>query len=217
MWDKTLPLGTEAIANGDDRIREFKTDVEVSLRGGAAEGTEAMFPGSDTANPIFRYRGLKGTTGARPAFGQYGLYFNSTRNALQRDSGAAWEDIGTMIPAGTVVVFWQAAAPTGWTKDATHNDKALRVVSGAGGGNGGSTAFTSCWAASATGAEAAHTHLVSGSTDDANASGAGSSFSAGAIFHRHNISFTSGAGSSHSHTVTAYAPHYVDVILCSKD
>jgi len=47
-----------------------------------------------------------------------------------------------LYPAGTRKFFFQANAPTGWTKVATHNNKALRVVSGTGGGSGGSTAFT---------------------------------------------------------------------------
>ncbi len=34
------------------------------------------------------------------------------------------------FPSGTKILFNQTAAPTGWTKDTTHNDKALRVVSG---------------------------------------------------------------------------------------
>lgn len=38
--------------------------------------------------------------------------------------------------------FFQSAAPTGWTKVTTHNDKALRVVSGTGGGSAGTNAFT---------------------------------------------------------------------------
>jgi hypothetical protein len=48
--------------------------------------------------------------------------------------------------SGTTLLFYQASAPTGWTKQTTHNDKALRVVSGTGGGSGGSTAFTSVFA-----------------------------------------------------------------------
>src|SRR5712671_6740374 len=32
--------------------------------------------------------------------------------------------------SGTRLLFQQTSAPTGWTKDTTHNDKALRVVSG---------------------------------------------------------------------------------------
>jgi hypothetical protein len=42
----------------------------------------------------------------------------------------------------------QTAAPTGWTKSTTHNDKALRVVSGAA-SSGGSVAFTTAFASQA--------------------------------------------------------------------
>ena len=41
------------------------------------------------------------------------------------------------IPANTRMVFYQAAAPVGWTLVASVNDRLLRVVSGAGGGTGG--------------------------------------------------------------------------------
>lgn len=46
------------------------------------------------------------------------------------------------LPGGTRMLFQQTAAPTGWTKDTTHNNKALRVVSGSV-SSGGATAFTS--------------------------------------------------------------------------
>lgn len=52
------------------------------------------------------------------------------------------------FPSGTVLVFAQTAAPTGWTKSTTHNDKALRVVSGAA-SSGGSVAFTTAFASQA--------------------------------------------------------------------
>lgn len=42
------------------------------------------------------------------------------------------------FPAGTVMPFFQAAAPTGWTMVTTHNNKMLRVINTAGGGSGGS-------------------------------------------------------------------------------
>lgn len=48
------------------------------------------------------------------------------------------------IPSGTKMLFQQTSAPTGWTKDTTHNDKALRVVSGTA-GSGGSFAFSSAF------------------------------------------------------------------------
>lgn len=141
-WDITTPLGSDALSLGDDKIRELKTDIQTALRGAASDGTEAKFPGADTANPTYRYRGLKGTTAARPTFGEYGLYANTTKNTLQRDSGTAWEDIATLIPTGTVMVFYQTAVPTGWTQVVTQNDKALRVVSGSGGVAGGTYALS---------------------------------------------------------------------------
>jgi len=53
-----------------------------------------------------------------------------------------------LYPAGTRKFFFQANAPTGWTKVATHDNKALRVVSGTGGGSGGTTNFTTVLSAS---------------------------------------------------------------------
>ncbi len=78
--------------------------------------------------------------------------------------GLTWTTITTedFIPDGTVMVFWQSAAPTGWTKVATQNDKVLRVVSGTGGGTGGDWAMSSGETSSSNGAHthtsAAHTH-----------------------------------------------------------
>lgn len=46
----------------------------------------------------------------------------------------------------TTWIFYQASSPTGWTQ-VSQNNKALRVVSGAGGGSGGSISFTSTMAA----------------------------------------------------------------------
>ena len=47
--------------------------------------------------------------------------------------------------AGTVMLFVQTSAPTGWTKLTTSNDVALRVVSGAA-SSGGSVAFSTAFA-----------------------------------------------------------------------
>lgn len=48
----------------------------------------------------------------------------------------------TIIPSGTLMLFQQTSAPTGWTKQTTHNNKALRVVSGTA-SSGGTNPFTS--------------------------------------------------------------------------
>ena len=56
-----------------------------------------------------------------------------------------WVDAGGGFPTGTLMLFQQTSAPTGWTKQTTHNDKALRVVSGTA-GSGGNSAFTTIFA-----------------------------------------------------------------------
>ena len=156
VWDITTPSGNDPKSQGDDRIREMKAAIEEALQGGDTEGVEAIFPGdSPSTAPVYRYRGLKGSTGSRPTSGQYGMYFDTDRNVLQRDNGSTWDDVATVIPAGTVMPFYQAAAPAGWTQVTTQNDKVFRVVSGTGGGAGGTIA---------TSATLAHSHTVNSHT-----------------------------------------------------
>ncbi len=49
------------------------------------------------------------------------------------------------FPSGTSMLFQQTAAPTGWTKQTTHNDKAIRLQTGSV-GTGGSVAFSTAMA-----------------------------------------------------------------------
>jgi hypothetical protein len=64
------------------------------------------------------------------------------------------------FPAGTKMLFQQTAAPTGWTKDTTHDNKALRVVSGTA-SSGGTSNFTTAFGSRAiTGTVANHTLTV---------------------------------------------------------
>jgi len=162
-FDVTTPVGSDLLSLGDDKIREFKTAMREALRAGEVagddiEGVEAIFPGSSPSTaPVYRYRGLKGTTAARPTAGQYGFYYDTTRNVLQRDNGTSWDDIGqNVIPSGTKMVFYQASAPVNWTAVAV-NDKFLRVVTA--GGTGGSTGGTVAASTSL-----AHTHTVASHT-----------------------------------------------------
>ena len=47
------------------------------------------------------------------------------------------------IPSGTTAMFYQSSAPSGWTQntDASINTTTMRIVTGSGGGTGGSDAF----------------------------------------------------------------------------
>ena len=68
-----------------------------------------------------------------PRLTSTGISF-STGNELNSKRG--------IFPTSTAWVFYQTSAPTGWTKSTSHDDKALRVVSGNGGGSAGTNAFT---------------------------------------------------------------------------
>jgi hypothetical protein len=218
-WDVTTPAGSESAAQGDDRIRELKSDLQNSLRGEQAEGVEAIFPGSDTANPVYRPRFRKDTTGARPAAGQFGLFINDTTKTIDRDNGASWEAVATLIPPTTVACFFQAAAPVGWTKLVTQNDRVLRVVSGAGGGSGGTIATSTSLAHSHT--VNGHTHDYSGTTSQGssgNLAQTGGQLQHAFTTHTHTFSgTTTGASNNGTDSQLAGALAYADVIICSKD
>lgn len=72
-------------------------------------------------------------------------YASVTVDAQGRLTAASSGAAPSAFPAGTAMMFVQTAAPTGWTKSTTHDNKALRVVSGTA-GSGGTVAFTTAFA-----------------------------------------------------------------------
>ena len=151
---------------------------------------------------------------------------------LSLSSGALSCTITTPIPAGTIMLFVQSAAPTGWTKSTTHNNKALRVVSGTA-GSGGSVAFTTAFASQAVSGAVGnttlssaqmpwHEHYVFGQVLFGSGA-AGSAFpmvSSGDGF-RSTGTASAGLGEAHGHsfsgTAINLAVQYVDVIIATKD
>ncbi len=133
---------------------------------------------------------------------------------------------GGLIPTGTLMLFCQAAAPTGWTQVVTSNDVGLRLVSGTGGGTGGSTAFSTVFGQSATGAHTltaaempSHAHTVSGSSGAAGTDGLvlAHTFPPGTALNDLNaVTLAAGSGGSHTHPISLLLS-YVDVIQASKN
>jgi len=144
------------------------------------------------------------------------------------------------IPAGSVMLFYQANAPTGWTKVLTENNKALRVVSGSGGVSGGTTAFSTVFAnqtvttsVSVSGTTGATTLSISQmpshnhSTGQAIASFGGEAGFSGANLNTTTITGDTGGGGSHTHSFSGSGSgtssavtlnvQYIDIILCSKN
>lgn len=122
------------------------------------------------------------------------LRFNRTTKRWEEWSGAAWVDAVAIIPQGAVMVFYQASAPTGWTKLTTQNDKALRVVSGSGGVAGGTHALSSPPSTAHTHTAPAHSHTAPAHTHTV-------------ASHTHNYTtviahthtFTTSSNGAHSH------------------
>lgn len=107
------------------------------------------------------------------------------------------------FPAGTKMLFAQTSAPTGWTKDTTHNDKALRVVTGTA-SSGGNHAFSTVFARTATDGYA---------LTDANLGRTTAAVRNDAL----NVTVTapSGVPTNHAHDIDIRV-QYVDVIIATK-
>jgi len=147
------------------------------------------------------------------------------------------------FPSGTVILFYQAAAPTGWTQVTTQNNKALRVVSGTGAGTGGSVDFTTAFVSQAVTITAvsgtagattlstpqipSHNHLIGQKVVGGGKAGIGRAVPAGTggTFVNQYSDPTGGSG-SHDHpfsftSATAnsinLAVQYIDIIIASKN
>jgi hypothetical protein len=83
---------------------------------------------------------------------------NSGKYLTTNGTDTSWGTITIPVafPSGTVMLFVQTAAPTGWTKSTANDNKALRVVSGSA-STGGSVAFTTAFASQAVAGSIANT------------------------------------------------------------
>lgn len=132
------------------------------------------------------------------------------------------------FPSGTIMLFVQTAAPTGWTKVTTYNDAALRVVNGTA-GSGGSANFSTIFGAGGVASNAialttaqmpSHSHSLSPNN---NINYSRAAFDPGGLAFQTNdvggptLSIGNTGGSdTHYHTTTMQLK-YVDTIIASKD
>jgi hypothetical protein len=128
--------------------------------------------------------------------------------------------LANLIPSGTLMLFQQTSAPTGWTKQTTHNDKALRVVSGTA-SSGGTNAFSTVMAQTTVGGTAltisqipSHTHAVQ--TASTSGGGSGTNLAIQGPADGSIATTANGSGATHNHTITM-SMAYVDIIIASKN
>lgn len=132
------------------------------------------------------------------------------------------------IPTNTVMAFFQAAAPVGWTQDTNPGlNHAIRIVGGAGGGTGGSVAFTTAFASKAVSGSVGNTTLAESQipshyhTISVAATGTGPGSGEFVSGTGTRTTGSTGGGGSHNHSFTGtainLAVQYIDMILASKN
>ena len=151
--------------------------------------------------------------------------------------------IPDFIAGGSLMLFQQTSAPSGWTKQTSHNNKALRVVTGTA-TPGGSSAFTSVFASrtpsgSVTvvgGSVGNHTLTTPQIPSHSHPGGGGGNFNAASPFpstgnvavNQASSTGSTGGDGAHSHPFSVgsasfsgnaldFAVQYVDIIICAKN
>lgn len=223
-----------------------QNDDAVDISGGEITGLTNLETSSLTATAATIGGGDLDVTGLIKLNGDEG-----TANQYLGSNGTGdptWQTIpaaAVVIPAGSRMLFQQTAAPTGWTKETSSNNVALRVVSGTA-SSGGTVAFTTAFQpftvsiSGNTGNKAAggtvanhtlstgripsHTHSytkpTSGSSGGKGGTGTvGANTGATGGSQAHNHGFT---GSNHNHSFSGSSTavnvdvQYVDVIIATK-
>ena len=209
------PEATDVYTQGDDHIRSIKNVLATQFPGIAGQGfaipitateEEINFLSGVTSNIVDQYTAIE----------------------------LAFADVQDSVPApyGTVCLFNQAAAPTGWEQITSYDDYMVRIVNTAGGDTGGTDSpFSFNWDHTHTTSSvtlsmfhlAPHRHLIHtcsdtnsvvGNTPDKRISvGNG----AGPINSMHVMSVT-GSSDPHTHgdtlgTTSDFSPLYLNTIL----
>ena len=186
-------------------------------------GTGAAFKVQDSTDPDI-------TPFIIDSDGQVGIGTATPGAALEIASPGVFKGAWAYLPTGTAMLFVQTAAPTGWTKSTTHDNKALRVVSGAA-SSGGTTGFTSVFTSRTitianmpshthTLTDPGHTHAGAYLKNDG--SGTVSPLGGGSTVVNYTGVVTSATtgitiANAGSGTAMDFAVQYVDVIIATKD
>jgi len=201
--------------------------------------------GDTTAITINSSQAVSFTNALGAASGGTGLSSPGTAGNVLTSNGTAWTSAAAAgFPSGTVMLFAQTSAPTGWTKNtSTGDNSALRVVTGSA-STGGSVAFTTAFASqtpagsiNTSGLSAGattlnttqipshtHTQIATGTLGPYGNPGCGSvTLATGGSAN----TGSTGGGGSHTHTVSGSATftgtainlavQYIDVIRATKD
>ena len=150
----TLGYGHDAPASGSGD----KSDIEVDLDGRYKLATDQdvaiqSMTWNASTGKILATKNNSTTTSPITLDGRYfdSLSMSGTTVTMIRTGGTnasfSFPAPHVYIPEGSKLMFCQASAPCGWVKETTHNDKAVRIVSGGTGGQGfGGSPFSTTFA-----------------------------------------------------------------------
>ena len=234
----SIVLATGAITGDLIEVQYFSNAAVTGTSGYSGYSGYSGVTGTNGTSGFSGYSGTNGTNGTNGTSGFSG-YSGSGVSGYSGFSGYSGSAATASIPSGSVLLFYQSAAPTGWTQVTTLNDYDLRLVSGTGGSTGGTTAYSSVFtnqtpsinvsglSAAATTlstaqiASHAHGYLASGGFCPCPPGGAiqttyGSSS---------GVTNSAGGGGSHTHSISCSASsstitlnvRYANVIICSKN
>ena len=231
-------------ANSTDDNRGIAFNGRIALSADHNDGYLRINNASEFSNGVYtplvmRADGGFQVDGNTVINGSGQLIASRLTGALPAIDGSNLTGVGGGVESGTVMLFYQANAPTGWTKQTSQNNKALRVVSGTGGGTGGSNNFTTAFNSSrgtsggsvsnhtlTTAQMPSHRHKVDTYNEFGNSFGNWTTQGGYRQAHANGTRrppYTSyeGSGNAHNHGFTNPSLNlnvqYVDVIIAQKD
>ena len=195
------------------------TSGQVSLTAGVT-GTMPVANGGTGGTATPTTNGIaygNGTSVAYTAAGTTGQVLTATTSGAPTWAAAS---SGAAFPTGTRMSFQQTSAPTGWTKDTTAaiNDSILRLVTGTA-SSGGTTAFSTWNAQTATGATTLSTAQIPSHTHTYNNWNKTATMDTSSLRPANNFTDNTGGtggGGSHTHALTQSLKYY-DFIIASAN
>lgn len=188
--------------------------------------------GSEITNSLDRL-GRAAMLAALPMGGQK---ITGMANGTATTDGATMANVAALIPSGTVMLFAQASAPTGWTQITTVNDASIRIVSGTGGVANGSVGLSTFLANGALGhvltttempshnhsaSDSGHAHAIAMGGAQVNVPSTGATLAPTILGSGTSIGYANitigynGSNGAHTHALSALS--YYDVIMASKN
>lgn len=239
--DSARPPGNEPVGEGDDHLRMLKNVLKKQFTGGS---TGLTGPVTVTHTEMNYLSGL--TQNVQAAFNNLiatDIIVDGRLDTLEFLAQGNLENL--YAPTGTRMVFYQAAAPTGWTKVPSLDDHMLVINNGFGGQSGGTqtpvslnihhahttgdVSLTSAQMPGHAHSVPTHEHSTGGTTTG---SGVHGIFEGNILTSIAGNNGVAGNGEAHNHGSTTglnwtlgalntnnnvWAPKYLNMILCSKD